>query len=442
MLIEKARLKRILNLALPIIGGMVSQNVLNLVDTAMVGQLGDAALAAVGIGSFATFMSQAVILGISSPVQATSSRRKGEGKHNETAYPLNTGLVLVALSGPVLSALLYFFSEDIFRLLNQDQDVLRQGIPYYQIRLSAIMFIGMNFAFRGFWNAIDLSRLYLSTLVIMHVSNIVFNYAFIFGKLGAPELGTSGAALGTTLATVLGTLVYFILGFKYARKAGFLKSWPGLQQMTDLIKLSVPSGIQQLFFAAGFTAMFAIISKVGTAEVAAANVLINVMLVAILPALGLGLAAATLVGQALGKKEPADAKRWGWQVVFTGIAILTILGLPMWALPDHILAIFIQKQSTIDLARLPMILVGAFIPLEAIGLVLMNALLGAGDARKVMYVSVGTQWLIFLPAAYFVGVELALGLLGIWILQSLYRLLQTGIFVLIWQRGSWQNIRV
>ena len=96
-------------LGLPIIGGMVSQNVLNLVDTAMVGALDDnAALGAVGLGGFATFMCMALVLGISTGVQATASRRKGEGRHSVTAKPLNAGLLIVLLVAPPASILLYF----------------------------------------------------------------------------------------------------------------------------------------------------------------------------------------------------------------------------------------------------------------------------------------------------------------------------------------------
>lgn len=440
--IPKERFRRILHLSLPIIGGMISQNILNLVDTGMVGTLGDSALAAVGIGSFATFMSQALVLGVSAGVQAIAARRVGEGKENESAFALNSGLALVLTVAPLLSALLYFLGPTIFAALNKDPEVISQGTPYYQVRVAAILFVGFNFSFRGFWNAIDMSRIYMSTLLVMHAANILFNYMFIFGNFGAPELGTYGAGLGTTLATVVGTVIYFFLGFKYASSRGFLKQRPRFEQLLSLVKLSLPNGIQQLFFSAGFVVMFYIIGKIGTAEVAAANVLINVMLVAILPALALGLAAATLVGQALGGQEIAEAKRWGWDVVKVGIIFLAVLGAPMWIAPDLVLAPFIYNEDTVAIARLPMQLIGYLIAFEAIGLVLMNALLGAGDAKNVMVVSITTQWIFFLPLAYLVGPYWGFGLLGVWLLQAGYRFLQTASFVWLWQRERWAHIKV
>ncbi len=194
-MLSKQRLNRVLGLSVPIIGAMISQNVLNLVDTAMVGTLGNAALAAVGLGGFALFMFQALILGISTGVQATSSRRKGEGQHDKTAVPLNAALLIVLIAGPVLSAFWYYLTPYVYPHLNSDPDVIRQGVPYLQIRILAIMFVGMNYSFRGYWNAVDHARLYMGTLVIMHSLNILLNYILIFGHFGTPAMGAKGAGL-------------------------------------------------------------------------------------------------------------------------------------------------------------------------------------------------------------------------------------------------------
>ncbi len=439
---EPQRLQRILGLALPIIGGMVSQNVLNLVDTAMVGTLGDAALAAVGLGGFAIFMLQAMVLGVSTGVQATAARRKGEGETANWAAPLNAGLLIVAIVGPLLSLVLFFLVPAFYPYLNSDPAVIEQGVPYLEARVLAIIFVAFNYAFRGYWNAVDRSKLYMSTLVVMHSSNIVLNYILIFGKFGAPALGVLGAGIASALSTVVGTAMYIHLGLRYARENGFLKRLPSGSETRTLVRLALPNGVQQTLFSAGFVMTFWIIGQVGTAEVAAANVLINVTLVAILPGLALGMSASTLVGQALGRGDPEDAARWGWDVSKVGVVVLAILALPMVVVPDWILLGFIHNPDTLALARLPMRLVGISLVFEAAGLVLMSALLGAGDARRVMLVSVTTQWLVFLPLAYLVGPLLGFGLLGIWALQSLYRVAQAFIYVGFWRGGRWARIKV
>jgi MATE family multidrug resistance protein len=112
--VDSERLNRILTLALPIIGGMVSQNLLNIVDTAMVGNLGNSALAAVGLGGFVVFMCQALILGISTGVQSSAARRKGEGRSDRAAAVLNSALLLVLVIAPFFSAILIALADIVF----------------------------------------------------------------------------------------------------------------------------------------------------------------------------------------------------------------------------------------------------------------------------------------------------------------------------------------
>jgi MATE family multidrug resistance protein len=171
-------------------------------------------------------------------------------------------------------------------------------------------------------------------------------------------------------------------------------------------------------------------------------VVINVTLVAVLPGLGMGIAAATLVGQALGRGDPADAKAWGWDVVRIGAGVMALLGLPMLLFPDLILGIFLHEPLTLDIARGPLRLVGATIAIDAVGMVLMNALIGAGASRASMLVSIATQWLIFLPVAYVLGPVLGLGLMAIWIAQVSYRAFSALVFAHLWRRGSWASIKV
>ena len=439
---DSARLQRILALGLPIIGGMVSQNLLNIVDTAMVGFLGDAALAAVGLGGFVVFACQALILGVSTGVQAVAARRKGEGRGDRSVRVLNSALLSVLLVAPLFSLVLIQLAEPLYPYLNDDPDVIEKGVPYLELRLAAIVFVGMNFAFRGYWNAMDMSRVYMSTLIMMHMSNIVLNYALIFGHFGAPALGVTGAGLASAISVAIGTGIYFYLGFRYAGRDGFARGFCNKSELVSLVKISIPSGIQQLFFATGLVAMFWIIGKIGTPELAAANVLITVTLFAILPGLALGLACATLVGQSMGQRRVEDAHRWAWDVARVAVVLLTILGLPMILIPDLVSSIFIHEASTRELARWPMRLVGLTMPIEAFGFAFMHGLLGAGDARRVMIVSVATQWLLFIPLAYLMGPVLGHGLLAVWVLQGGSRALQASIFFALWQGRGWQRLDV
>jgi putative MATE family efflux protein len=421
---------------------MVSQNLLNIVDTAMVGFLGDPALAAVGLGGFVVFMCQSLILGISTGVQSTAARRKGEGRTDRAAAILNTALLLVLVIAPLFSVVLIQLADTVFPLLNSDPEVIERGVPYIEWRLGAIVFVGMNFAFRGYWNALDMSRLYMNTLIIMHACNIFLNYVFIFGNFGSPAYGVTGAGMASAISMGIGTAIYGYLGFRHVEKGFFLRCLTNGHETASLIKVSLRAGLQQLFFSAGLVAMFWIIGRVGTPELAAGNVLVTVLLFAILPGIAMGIACTTLVGQALGAMDADDAYQWAWDVAKLTVILLTVLGLPMWLVPDLVSAIFIHEPATRELARWPMRIMGLTMPLEALIFAFMHGLLGAGDARRVMSVSIGTQWFVFLPLAYLVGPFLGFGLLGVWLLQGGSRALQSFLYVKMWRGRKWQHIDI
>ena len=440
--VSRARRKRIFGLALPIIGGMLSQNVLNLVDTAMVGTLGDEALAGVGLGGFANFLFTAFILGLSAGVQAMAARRVGEGRWNETAIPLNGGLLLALLMAVPWSAFLITFAWDFFPLLTGDSAVVEQGVPYLQARLVAMFAMGMNFAFRGYWNAVDKSILYMRTLISMHAVNVVLNWVLIFGNLGAPALGATGAGVASAIATIFGTASYFLLGRSYATDSGFLHGLPSRETLKTIVRIAAPAGTQQFFFAGGMTVFLVMVARMGTPELAATKVIIDLVLVGILPGIGFGLAAASLAGQALGRDEPDDAKRWGWDVVKIAFLVVATFSLPAVLFPELMLSIFIHDPETLALAKNPLRVAAGFLFIDAVGMVLMNALTGVGDTKRVMVIAIGAQWLIFLPVVYLVGPVLGLGLVSVFSTQALYRGLQAVLFGSMWQGGAWQRIEL
>lgn len=440
--VPAGRRRRIFGLALPIIGGMLSQNVLNLVDTAMVGTLGDAALAGVGLGGFANFLLSSFILGLSAGVQAMAARRVGERRSAETAIPLNGGLLIALLMAVPWSAALITLAPRYFPLLTGDVAVIEQGVPYLRARLVAMFAMGMNFSFRGYWNAVDKSVLYMRTLIFMHVLNIALNWVFIFGNLGAPALGATGAGVASAIATVSGTVSYFILGRRYALEAGFLQGLPTRETIRTILRIAAPAGLQQFFFAGGMTVFLALVARMGTPELAATKVIIDLILVGILPGIGFGLAAASLAGQALGRGDPEDAMQWGWDVTQIAVLLVGAISIPVVIFPRLLLSIFIHDQATLELAETPLRIFAGALFFDSIGVVLMNALMGVGDTKRVMILSTSYQWLLFLPLVYVIGPMLGLGLVLVFVAQVAYRALQSLTFGLMWKRGRWQSIDV
>jgi MATE family multidrug resistance protein len=439
---DRERRQRVWSIALPIMGGMMSQNVLNLVDIAMVGRLGDKALAATGIGGFTNYLAISFIIGLSAGVQALAARRLGEGRHAETAVPLNGGLILALLIGIPACVVMVLATPLAFTLLSDDPAVRELGIPYLQARLLGMAAVGMNFSFRGYWSAIHMTGVYLRTLLIMHTVNIFLHWVLIFGKLGAPALGVYGAGVSTTISLYIGTLLYFYFALRHARDKGFLHRPPSRQVLWQQFRLSLPASLQQLFFSAGVVGLLWIVSRIGTGEVAALNVLMTFHITAVLPAFGIALATMTLVGNALGRGDVDDAAAWGWNgaaLTFVYGAVLSIVLIP---LAEPILGLFLTNASTRQLAYLPMVLWALMISLDTAGMVLMNALIGAGDTRRSMWISLTWQWAFFLPLAYLVGPVLGFGLVGVWAANAVYRTGQALNCGTQWASRKWADIRI
>ncbi|MEJ8569188.1 MATE family efflux transporter [Elongatibacter sediminis] len=439
---DAERRGRIWRIALPIMGGMMSQNILNLVDIGMVGRLGDTALAATGIGSFTSYLAISFIIGLASGVQALAARRLGEGRDGETAVPLNGGLLLALVLGIPIGLLLIALTPRIYPFLTTDGAVAALGIPYLQVRLLSVVAVGMNFSFRGYWSAVHLTGIYLRTIVFMHVCNIFLNWVLIFGNLGAPEMGVFGAGLATTISLYIGTLIYFWFGLRHARQSGFLQAMPSIQTLRQQMRVSLPASLQQLFFSAGLVTLVWIVGRIGTAELAAVNVLMTFHITAILPALGIGLAAATLVGNALGRGDPDDAERWGWNASALTLIYGIVLTAVLIPLAEPILGVFLTDPATRKLAWLPMVLWASVLAFDAVGMILQNALIGAGDTRRSMWITVIAQWVFFLPAAFLVGPVLGFGLLGVWIVNGFYRLGQALVSARQWQSRRWIGIEL
>ncbi|MEE2731950.1 MAG: MATE family efflux transporter [Pseudomonadota bacterium] len=437
-----ARLQQIMTLALPIMAGMLSQSILNIVDTWMVSHLGSDALAAVGMASNTNYLASAAVIGLGAGVQAMVARRRGENNTGQMALPLNTGLCIAIVMALPLFLIFYTGAAPIMAFLIDDPAVSPMAADYFAIRIVGLFALGMNFSFRGYWNGINRSTVYMRTLIIMHVANVILSYGLIFGAFGLPEMGVVGAGLGTTLALYLASLLYAVQCWMMARDHGFLRALPSWPQVRDTLKLALPNSIQQVFFAGGLTMLFWIIAQVGTHELAVGHVLITLILFLILPAMGLGMAATSLVSQALGRADPEDAHRWGLNITLLGMAFLWVIALPLIAVPEWVLGVFFQEPELIELGRLPVQITGLFIGLDACGIILSQALLGAGASRAVMKISILLQWAFFIPAAFLVGPVLGYGLLGIWIFQLLQRLLQAVIMAAQWRARRWADIKI
>ena len=451
--VKQDRVEMVVNQALPVMGGMASQNILNLADSLMVGRLGTALVASVGIASSLNFQCQAALQGISSGVQAMSARRIGEGRPEVAAVPLNAALVACVLLGVPMALFAYVSAPEAVPRLTTDPAVIAAAVPYLRARLLAVPAVGVNFAFRGFWNATQQPQIYMNTLVVMHVVNVTVSLLLIFGAtvrtpaffpdVAIPALGVVGAGVGTTVSVWVGTFLYLRVGFARAKSMGFASKLPSADDLKTLFAQAAPTSLTNLLFATGMTAMYWIVGKLGTAETAAVNVLINLMLTLVLPCMGMGLAAGALSGRALGRGDHEDAAQWPWDVAKLTAAMMFGVGLIAAVFPEPLLRCFLTNQEAVSKATLPLRFTGLTVGFDALSVTMQNALLGVGDAEKVAFISIGTQWVLFLPLAYLGATRVpGFDLNRLWGLYVAQRVLQGYLYARIWQKGGWKDIQV
>ncbi|HSH47547.1 MAG TPA: MATE family efflux transporter [Halomonas sp.] len=429
-----------LRLALPIIAGMLTQSLLNLVDAALVGSLGEAALAGVGLGGYAFFMITAVVFGLSSGVQAQTARRFGEGHRQDHAAALNAGLMIALAITLPLTLLCLWLTPQLIALFNPEPPVAGEAVAYFRWRVLSLPSVALIFCFRGYWNGIQQTGVYLRIMLLMQLVNVVSSVGLIFGLAGLPQMGAAGAGAGTSLSLLAGLVLWLGATLRHRVPLAGLLHRPERGPLKTTLKLAVPHSTQQFWFAAGYALLFWILGSIDTASVAVGHVLVNLSLLLILPGVGLGLAAMSLVGQSLGRQDPRDAHRWGWDVVQLALPCLALLALPMALFPDAVLSLFLHVPELIALGRLPLRLSALMIVLDGAALVIAQALLGAGANRTVMSTTLALQWLVFLPLAWWFGVHLGYGLIGIWWVQVGYRCLNSLAFVAIWQARRWQRV--
>jgi len=436
------RVKIISKLAFPISIGIGSTLTMALIDLAMVGKLGNRATAALGLSVFSYSLILASVVGIAPAVQGIVARRRGERSTEPGCLPLNGGLLTAVTVGIPLTIICYLLTPSLFSLISSDPEVTRIGVPFLRTLYLGITAVAMNNAFRGYWAGVEQPKTYMVIALFMNALNVLGDYVLIFGRWGAPALGATGAALSTASSLYTGVIINSVIAYLRFRKDGFLKARPERPLVVRIIKLGLPATMQEFFFSASYVLFFWMVGQVGTAELAAVNVLVRVSLLLLIVAMSLGMASATLVSKTIGEGDLAGAAQWGWDTGKLGIIGITLLGLPFFLFPQFVLSFFLSDPHTISMAILPMRLVGSMSGLGSLLYIFVYTLNSVGDGNRVALVALSTQWFFFLPVEWIVGPYLHQSVLQIWLVMMGYAALTTILVTAIWNNGRWKRITI
>ncbi|MCG8336006.1 MAG: MATE family efflux transporter [Proteobacteria bacterium] len=439
---EASRQKQILKLSLPITISILGFASVGLIDVGMVGRLGDVSLAAIGLANSLFFMLFVITMGLGTGVQTLAAMQVGEGNLHLSGKDLNGGLLLGMALGLILMVIGYIALPFCVSYMNQDPEVVGQGIAYLNTRMPQLLLFVLCFLFRSYWNGIGKPQITLLEMTSAIILNTVFNYLLIFGKFGFPEMGASGAGLSTTLAQFCTLIVYLAIGIGRLQINGFLRGLPDKERIRSLIQLSVPVSVSQFFATISLSVLFFMVGFLGTRETAAFNVMNNIMVTIILIADAMGFATITFIGQAMGRKDIPGAKKWAWDVSKTGVGVLLIFAILVGLFPQAILSVFIVDPDTIAIVLAPLRVSIGNILVIGFFTIMCAAFVGAGAPKTSLALTLIIQWCLMLPLQWILGIYTGFGLMGI-VLGFLIAYTIGGFLVsFIWYKEGWSRSRL
>jgi putative MATE family efflux protein len=431
--------RAVLLLSIPMILEMCMESVFAVVDIFFVGKLGKAAVATVGLTESAITIVYSVAIGLSMAATALVARRIGEKDPKEAARAAGQAIV-VSLAITVLFSLAgAFWAKGILQAIGAPADVIATGSSYTRIVFSSTLFIMLLYLINGIFRGAGSAFTAMWALWIANGCNIILCPIMIH------YYGLPGAAVATTIGRGVGVCyqLFHLLrgkGVIHILLRHFIPDWALIR---SIINIAWTGAMQFLIGSASWIVMASIIARhFGDDAIAGYQVAIRILIFFLLPAWGMSNAAATLVGQNLGAKQPERAEQSVWTAARynTLFMILVSLLLLVWAEP---VVGFVNKDPgvvAIGVRALHIISLGYVF--YGVGMVLANAFNGAGDTRTPTVLNLVVYWAFQMPAAWIMAVKLNWGPTGVFIAILSAEMLITIASFVIFRKGRWKKVKI
>ncbi len=461
--------RAILRLALPTVAAMLTQSIVNEIDIVFFAHLpcpeSSNAQAALFPSLIVLWLFGGSLSGISVGTQAFTARRFAEGKRADAGAVLTNAAFFALVAGVVFSALGYLAMPHILDRLVKMPDAREAAERYLRWRFLGVTSMATTFAFKAFFDGIGKTHVHLVSAVVMNALNIVLCILLIFGSapLGIAKMGIAGAGMAGFISTYVGLFImvgYALLPSYRGMFHPFAASKLDRGLAWSIVKLSIPSGIATIVAMVGF-GLFAYIAAGldvihpagvvspacpgGNAEPvngAAMTVIFASLKLTITACLAFGTSTATLVAQSIGEKDPAKAERFGWTSVKLGVAIFGTIGLLEAIFAPQVLAFLTHSELVQRAALNPLRLMGLCTPMLAVGMIVTQALFGAGNTRFVAVAEFALHFTCLVPLAWLLGIKLDLGLMGVWGAALIYVVMLAGIMSFKFRSGDWKTIQI
>ena len=428
-------------LAIPMMLEMAMESVFAVVDIAFVSRLGTDAVAAVGITEALITVLYAMAIGLGVGLTAMVSRRIGAGDPVAAAEVTGQAIWIGALLSVVIGVAGVAYARDLLEMMGASDGVIEQGAGFAAVILGGsvtiIYLFLLNAAFRGAGDA----TVALRSLWLANGINIVLDPCLIFGLGPFPEMGVTGAAVATTIGRGIGVLyqLWYLMNGRGRLEFHLQYLKFKLPLALRIVRISLGGVGQFLIATASWIGVMRIVSIYGSSAVAAYTIALRMMEFIFLPAWGLGNAAATLVGQNLGAGKPERAEESVWRAAKYNGIFMTISAVFLVVFANNITGLFSADPEVLRWGASCMRILGLGFPMYAIGMVVVQALNGAGDTSTPAILNLICFWLVQIPLAFYLATETSLGPNGAFTAIVVAESLLTILAVRVFRRGAWKQ---
>ncbi|MBD0331462.1 MAG: MATE family efflux transporter [Chitinophagaceae bacterium] len=439
--------KGVIMLAIPMILEMSMESVFAIVDLYFVGHLPNSsnAIQTVGLTESVLTLIYSLAIGISMAATAIVARRIGERNPDGAAQAAVQTIILSVALIVVISIAGFIFADDILRVMGAENDTITLGTTYTRIMMGGSIVIMLLFLINGIFRGAGDASMAMKSLWLANICNILLCPVLIRGLGPIPAFGLTGAAIATTIGRGIGVCyqLYHLFrgnGIVKIRSHHLKFDWPIIR---SVVNIASPGTFQFIIASCSWIFLAKMVADTGHDEASAGyQTAIRVVIFFILPAWGLSNAAATLVGQNLGAKQPQRAELSVIKTAKYNAAFMAVVSIFFLILADAIISIFTSNENVTRYAVQALRIISAGYIFYGIGMVMVNAFNGAGDTWTPTWINLIGFWLFQIPFAYLLALVFNMGPLGVFIAIPVAETAISIAAVILFKKGKWKTIAV
>jgi putative MATE family efflux protein len=431
-------------LAIPMVLEMMMESAFAITDAYFVSRLGVEAVATVGFTEALIMIVFDVGLGLSMATTAMVARRIGE-KDRDGARVAAAQAILVGIVASVVIAIPgVIFAADLLRLMGGSPELVAIGTGYTRIMFGGCVTLMLLFLINAVFRGAGDAAIAMRALWLANGLNIVLDPCLIFGLGPFPELGVAGAAVATTIGRGIGVCYQLWILFRGGSRIRLHLADVrfNLRVTLRLLRVSVGGILQILIATLSWVVLVWIVGRFGSAAVAGYTIAIRIIIFTILPAWGLANAAATLVGQNLGAKQPDRAETSAWRAARYNFVFLVAVAAVFITLAEPMIRIFSSEPDVIAYGVSCLRWVSYGYGFYAYGMVIVQSFNGSGDTTTPTIINFFCYWLFQIPLAYGLAVSAGLGANGTFIAITISESLVAVVGILVFRLGRWKKRQI